>query len=54
MPAAENVYPVSEYDIQVDFGKIYGNELEFLKTQKPVSVLLAEGSEIEVKSGRKF
>ena len=49
-----NVYEVSNYEIAVDFGKIYGNEFEFLKNQKPVSVLLAEGSEIEVKSGRKF
>jgi hypothetical protein len=46
-----NVYPITSYDIHVDFGQVYGPEFDFLKTEKPVSVFLAEGSEIIVKGG---
>lgn len=47
------VYPVNEYSIDVDFADVYGNEYAFLKEAKPVSVFLAEGSEIVVRqSGR--
>jgi uncharacterized protein len=49
-----NVYPVKEYTVDVDFGLLYGQEFDFLKKEKPVSVFLAEGSEIMVKSGRKI
>lgn len=45
-------YPIKSYDIHVDFGKIYGNEWSFLNEQQPVSVLLAEGSEITVEGKR--
>jgi len=31
---------------------VYGRNFDFLKTQRPDSVFLAEGSEIRVKSGR--
>jgi uncharacterized protein len=46
------VYPIRDYQIDVEFGDLYGKEFEFLKREKPVSVFLAEGSEIAVKSGR--
>lgn len=46
-----NVYPVKEYFIDVDFAAVYGNEFGFLAKETPVSVFLAEGSEIVVKSG---
>lgn len=46
------VYPTKNYLIEVDFGKVYGAEFGFLKTEKPISVFLAEGSEIKVNGGR--
>ena len=46
------VYPVEDFKIDVDFERIYGNDFGFLKIEKPDSIFLAEGSEIEVKDGR--
>jgi len=48
------VYPVMEYDIDVDFGANYGKDFEFLSQATPVSVMLAEGSPIKVLKGRKI
>jgi len=45
------VYPVKNFSIEVDFQKVYGNDFAFLSNQKPVSVFLAEGSDIIVRSG---
>ncbi len=45
-------YKTKSYSIDVDFARVYGNEFDFLKKEKPLSVFLAEGSEIKVKSGR--
>ncbi len=49
-----NQYEVLKYETEVDYGKIYGDEFAFMNYEKPVSVLLAEGSEIKVKEGRKI
>lgn len=46
------VYPVKSYEINVDFEKVYGHHFNFLNNLKPDSVLLAEGSEIEVMKGK--
>lgn len=43
-------YQVKEYQLDIDFHKIYGEEFECLNHQIPISVMLAEGSEIEVKT----
>lgn len=43
-----DTYNVSSYLINVDYALVYGDEFEFLNHQKPVSVFLAEGSEIFV------
>jgi uncharacterized protein YqjF (DUF2071 family) len=43
------VYPVKDYTIDVNFERLYGAQFAFLNTLKPVSVFLAEGSEITVK-----
>jgi uncharacterized protein len=43
------VYDVKEHSINVNFGKIYGQEFSHLAKTKPKSVFLAEGSEIIVK-----
>ncbi|HAK80578.1 MAG TPA: hypothetical protein DCR35_11580, partial [Runella sp.] len=48
------VYPVKDYTIDVDFEAVYGAAFGFLSSQKPDSVLLAEGSEIQVRSARKL
>lgn len=48
------IYPVHQYRINVDFGKVYGPEFGFLTNEKPVSVMLAEGSKIVVKGGGKI
>jgi uncharacterized protein YqjF (DUF2071 family) len=46
------VYPILDYTIDVEFGKLYGSEFNFLKKEKPVSVFLAEGSDVKVKTKR--
>ena len=40
--------------IDVDFDKTYGKEFEFLKSEKPYSILLAKGSEIAVYKGSRI
>lgn len=47
-------YKVESFEIDVDFGAVYGNEFEFLNTKKPVSVMLAEGSEITVEGKKRL
>jgi hypothetical protein len=46
------VYKTIDYSIDVDFADVYEEQFDFLKSEKPLSVFLAEGSEILVKSGR--
>lgn len=46
------IYDIRDFSIDVDFGLVYGDDFEFLNTQKPVSVMLAEGSEISVENKR--
>lgn len=46
------VYPIKKAAINVDFGLTYGDEFDFLNKQSPVSVMLAEGSEISVGNKR--
>lgn len=48
------VYPVKEYEIDVDFGANYGENFAFLGQAKPNSVMLAEGSVINVLKGKKL
>ena len=46
-----NVYSIKDHSIQVDFKNTYGEDFAFLNSEKPVSVFLAEGSEIRVMQG---
>lgn len=46
------VYNVLDYTINVDFGLLYGNRFDFLSGAKPVSVFLAEGSHVQIKTKR--
>jgi uncharacterized protein YqjF (DUF2071 family) len=43
-------YAVKDYEIHVDFGKLYGNEFAHLNQAVPESVMLAEGSPITVET----
>ncbi len=47
-------YDVINYEIDVDFGKVYGNNFDFLTHNKPTSVTLAEGSEITIENKKKI
>lgn len=47
-------YPISAYEIDIDFEKNYGKDFSHLKDAEPDSIMLVEGSEIEVKNGRKI
>jgi uncharacterized protein len=48
------VYQTLDHKIDVNFGELYGQTFGFLDHAQPKSVFLAEGSKIEVKSGRKI
>ncbi|MCD9855633.1 DUF2071 domain-containing protein [Epilithonimonas sp. JDS] len=43
-----NFYDVKNYEIKVDFKENYGIDFIVLNNAKPISIMLAEGSEIEV------
>lgn len=47
------VYPVQAYDIEADFGLLYGQPFSSLTGTDPQSILLAEGSPIAVRPGMK-
>lgn len=42
-------YEVKSHDLTVDFETLYGKDFQCLYHQQPLSVMLAEGSEIQVK-----
>ena len=48
-----NTYHVTGYDINVDYGLVYGKPFEILNQMEPKSVMLAEGSQITVENKRK-
>lgn len=52
-PAWE-MYPIRAYDIDTDFGMVYGPQFGFLTDAKPLSVMLAEGSPIAVRKGTRI
>ncbi|ALI98700.1 YqjF family protein [Rufibacter tibetensis] len=45
------VYPVKEHSVSVDFEALYGPDFSYLQKATPLSVFLAEGSEIFIKEG---
>lgn len=49
-----DVYPVTDYDINVDFSVSYGAGFSFLNNVQPTSIFVAEGSDITVKAGMKI
>ena len=42
------VYAVDEYTLEIDFAHLYGPQWGFLQNREPDSVVLAEGSQIEI------
>jgi uncharacterized protein YqjF (DUF2071 family) len=48
------MYKIKNYAINVDFKNVYGSEFGFLTGATPLSVMLAEGSAIAVKTGRRI
>ena len=40
--------------IEVDYREVYGREFKELSDQQPISVMLAEGSEITVKNKKRI
>ncbi|HTI91964.1 MAG TPA: DUF2071 domain-containing protein [Puia sp.] len=48
-----DLYPVKEYEVECDFGKLYGPAFGTLETRQPQSVFLAEGSPVKVYSKKK-
>ena len=47
-------YLVTNSEIDVDFGAVYGTDFEFMNSMKPISVMLIEGSEITVENKTKI
>ncbi|MBL3547151.1 YqjF family protein [Chryseobacterium sp. KMC2] len=43
-------YQVKDHELEIDFGTVYGQDFECLNLQRPISVMLAEGSDIKVKT----
>ncbi|MGI9056504.1 MAG: YqjF family protein [Pyrinomonadaceae bacterium] len=48
------LFDVTNYEIKLDFGKLYGAEFAFLNNEKPHSVFMAKGSEVAVYKGAKI
>ena len=48
------MYSVLQYAIDVDFEALYSNEFGFLTGRTPESILLAEGSVVEVRTGERI
>jgi uncharacterized protein YqjF (DUF2071 family) len=48
------MYPILQHSIDVDFDALYGSEFASLSEREPESILLAEGSEIEVRAGERI
>lgn len=48
------IYHVKEHTMDVAYEKLYGRQFAFLKNTKPASVMLAEGSEICVRTMNKI
>ncbi|MGB7394785.1 MAG: DUF2071 domain-containing protein [Pricia sp.] len=49
-----DVYGVTDYQIDVDFGSVYGKEFDFLNSLDPTSVMLTEGSLVTIENRRKI
>ncbi len=48
------VYPIKKFNINTDFGKLYGQQFSFLNKQEPFNVTFAEGSNVKVFTAEKY
>lgn len=46
------LFEIPEYNINVDFGAVYGEKFAVLREQFPFSVIMAKGSDISVYKGK--
>jgi uncharacterized protein len=49
-----NTFPIENFKIACSFEQLYGTAFQLLDDLKPISVLLADGSPIQVMGGQKF
>ncbi len=49
-----NVHPIIDHTLSIDCGRVYGAEWEGLTESEPTSVFLADGSDVEVRSGERI
>lgn len=47
-----SIYPIREWEIDIDWAKLYGPEWSVMQNQSPISVLLAAGSPVTVSFGQ--
>lgn len=47
------IFPIKNYELNFDFGKVYGENWKFLNRGKPFNITLAQGSEIRIYSAQK-
>ena len=47
------IYSISQQLIKIDFAHLYGRRFALLSDRAPESILLAEGSEVEVRAGER-
>jgi len=45
------LFAADDYEIKMDFGKLYGTKFAFLNETKPYSIFMAKGSEVAVYKG---
>lgn len=48
------LFAVNDFEVNVDFGKLYGERFAFLNNEKPFSIFMAKGSEVSVYKGAKL
>ncbi len=48
------LFDIENYEINADFGRLYGAEFAFLNDEKPHSIFMAKGSEVSVYKGAKI
>lgn len=48
------LFEIKDYEIEADFGRLYGEEFAFLNDAKPASIFMAKGSEVSVYKGAKL
>jgi uncharacterized protein YqjF (DUF2071 family) len=48
------LFDIKDFEIKVDFGRLYGEQFAFMNDTKPHSIFMARGSEVSVYKGAKI